>query len=130
MPQVLYEDAWITLSFDEPRGLVRYTRNDVPYGDATNLDRSFAGVGKVAAQVPRGSKLLIDIRNAPPRNDAAFETKTNAALGSFLGRFVRNATLVRSAVGKLQTARLARERGTQAHTFEDEAEALAYLDGE
>ncbi len=130
MTQVLYQDEWITLTFDEARALVRYTRNDVPYGGVENVTRSFAGVGALTTQVPRGAKLLIDIRSAPPRNDDAFEAKTSAALTAYLVRFVRHATLVRTAVGKLQSARIARERGVEPHVFEDEEAALAYLDGE
>ena len=128
--QVLYEDDWITLSFDERRGLARYVRNAAPYGAIANLERSFAGVAALVGQIPRGSKLLIDVRSAPPRNDEAFEARTNAALAGFLVRFAKTATLVRTAVGKLQTARLARARGVEARVFEDEDAALAYLDGE
>ena len=121
-----YQDEWVTLSFDDVTNVVRYTRSDVPYRDLTDMDRSHAGLAAVAPQLLPGMKLLMDVWLAPPRNDGAFETKTNAALDVFL-LFAKHATLVRTAVGKLQTARLARERGTAAYVFDDEAEALAYL---
>jgi len=130
MIKVLHEDEWITVSFDEARRLVRYTRSSVPYGDAKNLDRSLGGAGALAAQIPRGMKLLVDLRRAPPRNDDAFEAKTSLALAEFLPRFAKHATLMSTAVGKLQAARMARARGVTARAFEDEAAALAYLDGD
>ncbi len=124
---ILYEDEWVTVTFDPMSSLVRYTRSGHPYTDLAQLNRSFANVA--AASIPRGPsiKLLIDVRLAPARNDAPFESTTNAALEGFLKLFGTHATLVRTAVGKLQTARLARERGVEARAFDDEAKALAYL---
>jgi hypothetical protein len=124
---ILYEDEWVTVTFDPASSLLRYTRTAQPYANLGQLSQSFANVG--AAPIPRGPaiKLLIDVRLAPPRNDAGFESKANGALETFLRLFGKHATLVRTAVGKLQTARLARERGTEARAFDDEAQALAYL---
>jgi hypothetical protein len=92
-----------------------------------DLEGSYAKVQEVVERMAPGLKLLIDVRQAPPRNDAAFEAKVNGVLDAFTARFARHATLVRTAVGKLQTARLAHERGAVPHAFGDEAEALAYL---
>jgi hypothetical protein len=124
---VLYKDEWVTLTFEAATGLVRYTRSGVPYPDMDALERSYAGLRTLVMPSVPGLKLLIDVRLAPPRNDAAFEAHANAAIGSFTRRFDKIATLVRTAVGKLQTARLAHERGVEANSFDDERAALAFL---
>lgn len=125
--RVLHEDPWVTITLTPAQGLVRYQRSAVPYPSMADLEGSFAKVREVVERIPPGLRLLIDVRQAPPRNDAAFEAKVNGVLDAFTARFVRHATLVKSAVGKLQTARLAQERGAVPHVFADEAEALAYL---
>ena len=127
MTMILYQDEWVTLSLDPAIRLVRYTRSDVPYGSLADMDHSHAGIGQALTKIPPGTKLLLDVRLAPPRNDEAFESKTNAVIEAFLRRFDGYATLVRTAVGKLQTARLARERGSEAHAFDDERAALESL---
>jgi hypothetical protein len=128
MTKVLYKDEWVTLSFDAATRLMRYTRSDVPYATLADMDRSHAALGAAVPHIAPGTKLLIDVRLAHPRNDAEFEAKTNSALTGFLKPFAKHATLLRTAVGKLQTARLARARGTTSHAFDDEAKALAYLE--
>lgn len=128
MATTLYQDEWVTLSFDPTRGLVRYTRSDVAYPNLDAVERSYAGLRGVILHVAPGTNLLIDVRLAPPRNDAAFEAQTNRAVDGLVKRFAKVATIVRTAVGRLQTARLAHERGVDhPHIFDDEAAALAYL---
>ncbi len=127
MTKVLHADEWVTLRFDEAAGLVRYERSDHAYGSIEDLERCHRDILASARWVPSGVTLLIDIRRAPPRNDEAFETRVNKYLGGLLPRFTAVATLVKTAVGKLQTARLASERGGIAHVYDDEAEALAFL---
>jgi hypothetical protein len=78
--------------------------------------------------LPTGLKLLIDVRDAPPRNDAAFEAVITRLLEAFIKRFSAHAFLVRSAVGRLQTQRLARQRGNEHPlVFDDEEDALRHL---
>jgi hypothetical protein len=128
MAETLYGDEWITVTFDAGTGLVRYTRSDVPYPDVQAVERSFAALRAAGRKVPLGTKLLIDTRRAPPRNDPAFEAYVQRATAEFVTRFSRVATLMRTAVGKLQVARLAHERGAEKpHVFDDEHQALLYL---
>jgi hypothetical protein len=128
MTSILYADEWVTFSVDTKRGLVRYERSEKPYAiEGGDIERSYAGIREAVQGVPPGLKLLIDVRRAPPRNDAAFEAMANGALDELVKRFAKHATLVRTAVGKLQSVRLASERGAQAHVFDQEPAALAYL---
>jgi hypothetical protein len=130
MAEVLYDDEWITVSWDAGIGLVRYTRSSVPYPDVEAVVRSFDAMRTAVRKVIPGSntKLLVDTRRAPPRNDPAFEAQVQRATVEFATRFARVATLMSTAVGKLQAARLAHERGAPTpHVFDDERAALAYL---
>jgi hypothetical protein len=127
MATILHEDAWVTISFDAENRLVRYTRSAVPYPDLAAVEGSLRGVRGLLPSAG-DLKLLIDVRLAPPRNDPAFEAQINDAIEKVWKRFGKVATLVRTAVGKLQTVRLAHERGIEkAYVFADEGEALAYL---
>ena len=130
MPTILYQDEWVSLSLDAASGLVRFTRTALPYPDLDAVERSYAGLRGVALHVSTTAAmtLLLDVRLAPPRNDAAFEAQTNRAIEELVKRFTKMATLVRTAVGKLQTARLAHERGVERpQIFDDEESALAFL---
>lgn len=127
MVKVLYTDAWVTLTLDTTRALVRYERTDVAYANERDLETSYAAVGRAFQLLPPNAKLLIDVRRAPPRNDDAFEAKAKPALEQLLRRFAKTATLVRTAVGKLQSIRLASARGVTPHVYDDEDAALAYL---
>jgi hypothetical protein len=130
MAENLYGDEWITVSFDAGTSLVRYTRSNAPYPDVQAVERSFAGLRGAIRHVDPGlkPKLLIDTRRAPPRNDPAFEALVQRATVEFATRFARVATLMATAVGKLQAVRLAHERGAEnPHVFDDEQAALAYL---
>ena len=130
MSRVLFRDAHVTLAYDEASGLVRYTRSSEPFASVADLSASH---DRMAAALPPffpsgGLKLLIDVRDAPPRNDEAFEAVVTGLLETFVRRFSAHAFMVKSAVGRLQTQRLARTRG-DAHpsVFDDERAALRYL---
>jgi len=119
----------VTLAYDETRGLVRYARSAEPFvaiADMTATHEKMASA--LPAFFPTGLKLLIDVRQAPPRNDDAFEAVVTRTLQAFIGRFSAHAFLVQSAVGRLQTQRLARMRGAERPpVFDNERDALVHL---
>ncbi len=129
LSRVLFTDAHVTVVFDEARGLVRYTRSREPFASVADTSASHEKMGSALPPfLPTGLKLLIDVRDAPPRNDAAFETVVTRLLEAFIKRFSAHAFLVRSAVGRLQTQRLARQRGNEHPlVFDDEEDALRHL---
>jgi hypothetical protein len=129
MSRVLFNDAHVTLAYDEARGLIRYTRSNMPFDSIADVTASHDKMASsLPAFLPAGLKLLIDVRQAPPRNDEAFEAVVTRTITAFIGRFAAHAFLVKSAVGRLQTQRLARDRG-DAHppVFDDETAALRHL---
>lgn len=129
MSRVLFTDAHLTVTIDEAAGVLRYARSATPFAsiDAFRATHDHLTTA-LPAPLPRGLKLLVDVREAPPRNDEAFEAAVLRILATFMKRFPMHAFLVKSAVGRLQTNRLARERGGDAPAiFDDEGEALRYL---
>ena len=129
MTRVLYADAHVTLVLDDAAGLVRYVRSSERFGSIDDVRAVHQKIADAALLIPRhGLKLLLDVREAPARNDEAFEQEITRALQAFMPRFAGPAVLVKSAVGRLQTLRLARERGdSPPPIFGDEEEALQYL---
>jgi hypothetical protein len=125
---LLYEDAWAVVTWDAADDLVRYTRTARPFADRNELAKSYTAVGD-ALRTAKGTRLLIDVRLAPPRNDDDFEARTGEGVEALTARFPKMATLVRTAVGRLHASRMAKERGAVAHVFDSEADALAFLRG-
>jgi hypothetical protein len=123
--RTVYGDPHVTITLDDAAGLVRYTRTARPYASLDELRNVNANLREAFATLPRGHlALLIDVRDAPPRNDPAFEHEILEALTTLAARFRARATLVKSAVGRLQAQRIARDGSS---VFFDEAEALAHL---
>ena len=129
MSRVLFTDAHVALVFEEARGLLRYTRSREPFASVGDMSVTHEKMAQsLPAFFPTGLKLLIDVREAPPRNDDAFEAAVTRLLEGFIKRFSAHAFVVKSAVGRLQTQRLARTRGDEHPlVFEDEEEALRHL---
>jgi hypothetical protein len=71
--------------------------------------------------------LVIDLRRAPGRNDPDFEEKLFPTFRTIVSRFPRQATLVKSEVGKMQVRRL--DEAARTAIFTDEAEALRFVAG-
>jgi hypothetical protein len=131
MSRVLHADAHVRITVDEATRIVHYVRSDVPYPSLETLREIHEAVKHEFEQLPAGKlALLVDVRAAHPRNDAAFESETQRALGTIMGRFVARASIVKSAVGRLQVTRLSKSRGDdQMAVFTSEPEALAFLHG-
>ena len=118
----------MTLTFDDEAALVHYKRTNESYASIDALRDCNKKLRSALAALPSGTlAMLVDVRDAPPRNDAAFEAEVLESLRLLAAQFPKRATLVRTAVGKLQTQRLARAREDDVRVFTDEAEARAFL---
>ncbi|MDI1442674.1 hypothetical protein [Polyangium sp. 6x1] len=122
----LFRSSQFVLLREAGGRLVRIRRTDVPLDEGaledllTFFDRFFPPL--MRAQFV----LLFDSREAPMAIDRDMERRINEAGARLLSGFTRSAVLVASATGKLQAARMTRERG-RAPVFVDESEALTYL---
>ncbi|MCB9594897.1 MAG: hypothetical protein H6719_19400 [Sandaracinaceae bacterium] len=77
-----------------------------------------------ASSIFKGWSVILDVREAPPRNDHEFESALGAMRKKLDAVFVRVVTLVATAAGALQVRRFARENGREALVTHDEDEAL------
>lgn len=110
------------------RRVIRVVRTDVPFASLLELRQVFSELNRVLDRVDRSAYgLLVDTRNAPPRNDPGFEEAFRPLRKQVFQGFRRRAVLVRSLVGRLQVERHAREDGVTLATFVDEDEAIGWL---
>ena len=127
---ILAETVHHTLEHDATRGLVRYTRTDVPF-DVATLEAAFDTVRAALATLDRpGCALLVDMRRVPLHGNEALEKALREKVDRYLAGFPRRAILVRTAVGVLQVNRLTQQgpHATDGQAiFRDEGEALAWL---
>ena len=125
----LYEDEFYRARLDGD--ILRLERTAKNYPTMGAMHAAHTALASAINDVKvRG--VLLDLRGGPPgRNDAAFERQSATWRNRLRERAGRVAILVRTAVGKLQSQRLAREEGhADTHNvFLDENEALAYLRG-
>jgi hypothetical protein len=146
MARILYSDPYLLVTLDDHAGIVRYIRTREPFPEIETVRLLHERLRAVFEALPPGKfGLIIDPREAPPRNDGPFEEQSKRSLGVAMARFKRSAVLVKSAVGRLQAQRMVKERSLDAHpkgpatsektswnademaVFTDEAEAIAYL---
>ncbi len=129
MSRPLYSDAQVIITFDDATGIVRYTRTREPYPSLEVVRTLHEKINATFSKLPPGKhSLLVDVRDAPARNDNPFEAEISKAIASAAPHFARRAALVKSAVGSLQVKRIAKARGDDGFpTFSDDAEAIAYL---
>lgn len=125
-PGLVFDGRFFSARLQEPH-VVRLTRTAVPLS-AEGAREEIAAVDKLLAQHDRAhSALLVDVREAPMRNDPAFEAQALTLRPASVLRFTHAAILVRTAVGRLQINRLNERDHLDTPVFMDEAEALAHL---
>lgn len=106
--------------------LVRLARTEVPLDEAA-LREVMAFFDRFFPPLMRPEFVfLLDSRLAPMVMDREMEKRVNEVGARLVLGFARTAVLVETATGKLQAARMTREKG-RAPVFVDEVEALSYL---
>jgi hypothetical protein len=124
----LLQTPLIRSEYDERRRLVRYTRTSQGFSSISELEETYKNLIQSTLRLElRHLALLIDLREAPPRNDPAFEEAIARYRGPMMQGFARVAVLVKSAVGRLQVRRHAANDGIANLVTQDEDEALRYL---
>ncbi|MCC6876326.1 MAG: hypothetical protein IT378_18605 [Sandaracinaceae bacterium] len=113
----------------ERRGrVVLLTRTARPFDTIADVEREYGAVVAALGRVPkaRGS-LVVDLRDAPPRNDPAFEDAVARLRKRIFEGFARTAVVVRTASGKLQVQRHAKDDHHAVEVFTSLEEALTAL---
>jgi hypothetical protein len=111
--------------------ILRVKRTAVFFHSRDEVDTSCRAVDRTLNRQQRATScVLVDSRDALPRNDPQFEAWFSPYRKGMILGFLRAAILVRMAVGKLHVDRLLRADGNAAdyaRTFVDEGFALAWL---
>jgi hypothetical protein len=126
--RVLASTTHFSLSFDDGIGLCRLIRTNEAI-EVSGIAAAFNPIHAALRQIDRTrSLLLIDVRQAPLRNDPALEVGIDREIHVIVAGFVRWGVLVRTSAGALQVNRVSRVRRPEdPAVFRDEAEAVAWL---
>jgi hypothetical protein len=125
----LLQNRFVRVERWPSRGLVRVTRSAEPIVALEEVDEAWGGVLiALNAGSAADTRLLIDMRRAPGRNDDAYERSVAKYRADTVARFEQVAVLVRSMPGQLQVQRHAKEDGlAKVRVFNSEPHALAWL---
>lgn len=127
---LLFDSPFMRLEHDEARALVRFVRLSKGFDDLGYMARVYGDMTLAAASLDRQRlSLLMDIREAPARNDPAFEEAIKRHRARITEGYRRVSMLVKTSVGKLQVVRHTREDGLNSLVTQSEDEALKYLLG-
>ena len=126
--QNLHLELW---SYPEHK-IVCFRRTEERLKDLQVAEASYTEALAILDSLDRSQhKLLLDIRNAPLRNDPSFQDFVARFRVRMFSGFAKTAILVRTAVGELQMNRLGKENsdafGEHRKVCRDEQEALDYL---
>lgn len=129
-PVDIYHDAYLRVTLEHDGAFVRMRRTTAAFPTIESMRTSYAQVRATYERIGQtGRGLLVDGRDAPGRNDPAFEQAMAEVRVKADAGFARVAIVMRTAVGKLQSQRYARQDGRERLVTDDEDEAIAYLLG-
>ncbi|MBI2390279.1 MAG: hypothetical protein HYV09_11880 [Deltaproteobacteria bacterium] len=126
MIRLLHEDAWFRVEHNPSDAVFRAARSGAPFPDPQTADRAFSALDAALTTVPRGARLLLDLRDWAPRDDEELEAMVERVRDRVFARFERVAVLVRAAVGKRHVQRRI-EGQPAAAIFDDEDRAMDHL---
>ena len=126
--RVLAATTHFSLSFDDSQRLCRLVRTSTGM-DVDEVVAAFAPVHAALRPVDRArSLLLIDVRQAPLRNDSVLKAAIDREIHLIVPGFKKWGVLVRTSAGALQVSRVSRVRRPEdPYVFRDEADAVAWL---
>lgn len=127
---VLLSSRWYELE-RLPEGVVLLTRTEEGFTSTEELERAHDELERVLGTLPRQRlAIVVDLRRARPRNDASFERAMAPRRQRMFEGFARRAIVVKSAVGRLNVQRHARQDGNHdLQVFLDTPSALAFARG-
>lgn len=116
---------WISRAAGSP--MIEVRRSAEPFATIEAMQSAFLEVNQALDAAGRiSANLLVDTREAPPRNDPAFERAFEPVRVAMLSGFRRVGVLVRTTAGRMQAERHTRRDGIEGQVFTDEVAARSY----
>ncbi len=129
MIKTVYDDPYLRAEL-EPRDLVlRVARTAKPFENLALAETSHRSLAEASSALPKGVRMLLDLRDAPSRNDPEFEAVIARHRRPIFEGCRKVAVLVKTAVGKLHVTRMHHDEREPARVqvFDDEDRAFEWL---
>jgi hypothetical protein len=127
----IFSNPYLVVLIDDVRGVLIVRRTKERFSTTEIIRETFSTALDKSLEFSTPRALLMDFRDSPLRNDAAFDAammSLREKMIAFRARFERHAVLIKTAVGRLQLERIRRERSQDmGEIFHNEAEAFTYL---
>jgi hypothetical protein len=127
--QLITSAHWL-MEEDRLNKVVFLRRMALPFGSMEELTSANQQVVRQIRPEHREWGIVVDMRQAPPRNDPSFESAMRGLRDAVEVRFARTAVLLETAVGLLQVTRLTREDGATTFATQSEAAAVRFARGQ
>jgi sulfite reductase (NADPH) flavoprotein alpha-component len=121
-------EFWLLEEFPEQQIAVLH-RTPLPASSLAALAADNDALLAVLREEHRGFGLVVDTREAPLRNDKAFEQTMEKLRVELTSHFQRSAVLLDSALGELQVNRLERDEGRTTLVTRSESAAFRFAAG-
>lgn len=126
---LVFQDEYLSIYRERDGKLFRSVRSHRAFPDVESMIATYDRMlDAIRPLVRRDSVLLSDVRNAPGRNDPAFEKAMEEVRLRTYVFFRKRAILVQSTIGKLHINRLIHTDKIERMVSQDEAELLRYLE--
>jgi hypothetical protein len=129
LPRRLYTSTHWVLEERPEEARCALLRTPAPWACLGELAAENAALLGLLGDEQRQQGVLVDMRQAPTRNDPDFEAAMAALRAGLRRHFKRVAVLLESSLGELQVARLGRDERHGTFATRCESTALKYLSG-
>jgi hypothetical protein len=126
---LLSSTHWL-MEDDVDQRIVWLVRQPVAFASLMEIANANAAVVRKILPQHRSAGVVVDMRQAPSRNDTGFETAMQGLRAQVEARFARTAVLLATRVGILQVNRITRADRATSFATTDEAAALRFARGE
>jgi hypothetical protein len=126
---LLSSTYWL-MAEDVDQRVVWLVRRAVAFASLAEITSANAAVVRKILPQHRSAGVLVDMRQAPSRNDTGFEQAMQGLRTQVEARFARTAVLLATQVGLLQVNRITRADHATTFATTDEAAALRFARGD
>ncbi len=123
---VLWQSQLFIMTYRVRANVLVLKRTSHPLGPLTEYERECAKLQSLMTDNQGVRGIVIDMRDARPRQDEAYEAATRGVSQTTFALFPKVAMLFRSVAGALQMRRFVGDRGGQLLSTTDEAEAFVF----